>query len=199
MFVVGLTGGIGSGKTTVAKEFEALGITQVDADIIAREVVEPGQPALNKIKEHFGADILLADGSLNRPLLRQRIFADELERKWLEQLLHPLIREKTVQQLTQADSCYCLLTSPLLLETDQHQLADHILVVDVPEEVQIQRTTSRDNNSDSQVRAIIKAQIDREKRIQQADTVIDNSAPLIELKAKVAELHRYFAELAKNA
>ncbi|MCW8886592.1 MAG: dephospho-CoA kinase [Motiliproteus sp.] len=198
MFVVGLTGGIGSGKSTVAKEFEALGIVQVDADIIAREVVEPGQPALSAIAEHFGNDILLEDGSLNRPLLRERIFADKHQRLWLEQLLHPVIRQLTIKRLEQASSEYCLLTSPLLLETDQHILTDHILVVDIPEALQLERTTARDNNSTAQVQAIIEAQIDRQKRLNRADSVIDNSTDPSALSRQVKELHNLFLQLAKR-
>ncbi|MEH6628358.1 MAG: dephospho-CoA kinase [Motiliproteus sp.] len=199
MFVIGLTGGIGSGKTAVANEFIKLGIEQVDADIIAREIVQIGQPALQAISNHFGPEILLPDESLNRSLLRERIFQSPEQRAWLEQLLHPLIRELTVEKLQHAKSEYCILVSPLLLETDQHQLCNHILVVDVPEEQQIERTTRRDNNPETQTRAIIKAQMSRTKRLQLADSVIDNSGPLIELRNKVIKLDQQFRTLANTA
>lgn len=194
MAVVGLTGGIGSGKSTVARMFGALGVHWVDADDVAREVVEPGTPALEQIAEHFGRDILLDDGGLNRAALRQVVFDAPEERAWLEGLLHPVIREELIRQLHPQHYSlpYVLLVSPLLLETDQHRLVDKVVVVDVPMEVQIERTMARDENARDQVKRIIDAQIPREQRLQKADEVVDNNRPLPEVEQRVEELHCQF-------
>ncbi len=199
--VVGITGGIGSGKSAVTQRFESKGVTVVDADLAARVVVEPGRPALAAIANHFGKNILQADGALDRAALRQRVFADDSERKWLEQLTHPLIGQEIVDQLQAAQSPYAILASPLLLETSQRDLTDLVVVVDVPEEVQIARTMSRDNNDEAQVRRIIAAQMDRQDRLARADIVIDNSKSLEDLDLTVDELHKEFlakAELGSN-
>ncbi|RLQ23740.1 dephospho-CoA kinase [Seongchinamella sediminis] len=195
--VIGITGGIGSGKSAVTRRFEDRGITVVDADLAARVVVEPGRPALAAIAGHFGADILLADGSLDRAALRQKVFADDSERLWLEQLTHPLIGQEIRDQLQAADSPYVILASPLLLETSQGDLADLVVVVDVPEEVQLQRTVARDNNDEAQVRRIMAAQMPRQARLDKADIVIDNSRSLEELDGVVAELHKEFLARAE--
>lgn len=192
--IVGLTGGIGSGKSTVAKLFGELGVHWVDADDVAREVVEPGQPALTAIRDHFGQQILTEEGRLDRAALRTIVFNDPSQREWLEKLLHPLIRQELVRQLSPADyhQPYTLLVSPLLLETDQHQLVERVLVVDVPVETQIDRTMSRDNNDRDQVERIIAAQIPREERLKKADEVIDNSVSLPEVRSRVETLHNQF-------
>lgn len=194
MAVIGLTGGIGSGKSTVARMFGALGVHWVDADDVARQVVEPGTPALARIAEHFGADILQADGSLDRARLRTIVFEQPEERAWLEGLLHPVIREDLIRQLHPADYSlpYVLLVSPLLLETDQHQLAEKVVVVDVPVEVQLSRTMARDDNDRAQVERIIAAQMPREKRLQKADEVVDNNKELSDVERQVGELHKKF-------
>lgn len=194
MAVIGLTGGIGSGKSTVARMFGALGVHWVDADDVARQVVEPGTPALDRIAEHFGADILQADGSLDRARLRTIVFEQPEQRAWLEGLLHPVIREELIRQLHPADYAlpYVLLVSPLLLETDQHRLADKVVVVDVPVEVQLSRTMARDDNDKAQVERIIAAQMPREKRLQKADEVVDNSEVLSDVERQVGELHKKF-------
>lgn len=191
MAIVGLTGGIGSGKSTVVRLFGELGVHWVDADHVAREVVEPGSPALKAIAEHFGDEVLLADGALDRAWLRQRVFAEPEERAWLEGLLHPIIREELIRQLQPADYTlpYTLLVSPLLLETDQHELVNKILVIDVPESVQLERTMARDDNSREQVERIMAAQMAREDRRSKADAIIDNNQPLVEVEQQVAELH----------
>ncbi|MGB1142320.1 MAG: dephospho-CoA kinase, partial [Halioglobus sp.] len=137
--IVGITGGIGSGKSAVTDRFEALGVTVVDADLAARVIVEPGRPALDAIADHFGEHLLLEDGNLDRAALRKLVFADEEQRKWLEQLTHPLIGQEILDQLAASTSPYTLLSSPLLLETSQKELADLLVVVDVPEEVQLAR------------------------------------------------------------
>ena len=196
--VVGVTGGIGSGKSAVTDRFENLGITVVDADLAARVIVEPGRPALDAIAEHFGKEIIQPDGSLDRAALRKRVFADPDERKWLEQLTHPLIGEEILAQLESAASPYVILSSPLLLETTQNALADLIVVVDVPEEVQLSRTMARDDNDESQVRRIMAAQMARTERLEKADIVIDNSKPLEALDAVVAELHKEFLARAET-
>lgn len=194
MAVVGLTGGIGSGKSTVARMFGALGVHWVDADDVAREVVEPGTPALAQIADHFGQDILLPDGGLDRAALRRIVFDAPEERAWLEGLLHPVIREELVRQLHPQDYAlpYVLLVSPLLLETDQHKLVDRVIVVDVPVDVQLERTMARDDNARDQVQRIIDAQIPREQRLQKADEVVDNNRPVTEVERRVDELHKQF-------
>ena len=196
--VVGITGGIGSGKSAVTERFEEHGITVVDADLAARVIVEPGRPALAAIAEHFGSDILLADGSLDRAALRQRVFADEAERRWLEQLTHPLIGEEIQAQLAAADSPYTILSSPLLLETSQGELVDLTVVVDVPAAVQLSRTMARDQNDEAQVRRIMAAQLSRDERLARADIVIDNSRTLAELDQLVDELNGEFLQRAER-
>ena len=195
--IVGLTGGIGSGKSTVAEAFAKLGINAVDADLASRAVVEPGMPALKSIAEHFvNADIILPDGQLNRPLLRQIIFADAEEKLWLETLLHPLIRDWIMAQLQAAQTDYVILESPLLFETDQHQLVDTHLLVDVPVELQLQRACARDNNDPTQIQRIIDAQMSRQDKRDKAEFVLDNSLDLEILPQRVLQLHQQFMALA---
>ena len=197
--IIGITGGIGSGKSAVTQRFEQLGITVVDADLAARVIVEPGRPALTAIAEHFGQGIIQEDGTLDRAALRQRIFADDSQRHWLEQLTHPLIGREIQQQLTAATSPYTVLSSPLLLETSQKDLTDCVVVVDVPEEVQLERTVQRDDNDESQVRRIMAAQMQRQQRLELADIVLDNSRSLAELDSVVEELHKEFLQRAEAA
>ncbi|MDH3643735.1 MAG: dephospho-CoA kinase [Gammaproteobacteria bacterium] len=194
--VIGITGGIGSGKTAVSDRFAALGITVVDADIASRVVVEPGRPALDAIAEHFGDGAINDDGTLNRAELRKRVFADAAERKWLEQLTHPLINQYLQEQLAAAESPYAVLVSPLLAETGQSRFCQRIIVVDVPVELQVQRTMSRDANDEAQVRAIIAAQASREQRLELADDVIVNDQGLEHIDAEVQRLHEVYLELA---
>ena len=194
-WILGLTGGIGSGKSAAAAHFIQLGIDLVNADQAARWVVEPGRPALAQIAEHFGADILQADGSLDRAALRARIFQDAGERRWLERLLHPLIRQELIEVLARATSPYAILESPLLIESGQSQLCQRVLVIDVPEAVQISRTVSRDGNDEAQVRAIMAAQASREERLAKADDVIVNDRDLAWLQQEVERLHRFYLTL----
>ncbi|WP_305966757.1 dephospho-CoA kinase [Marinobacter salsuginis] len=191
MKIAGLTGGIGSGKSTVARLFGELGVHWVDADDVAREVVEPGTPALERIAEHFGEHILTSEGALDRAQLRGIVFQQPEERAWLETLLHPIIREELIRQLNPQnyELPYVLLVSPLLLETDQHELVDRIIVIDVPKDVQLERTMARDTNSREQVERIIAAQMSREDRLARADEVIDNDRPLDGVTRQVRELH----------
>ena len=196
MYVVGLTGGIGSGKSAVSSHLERKGIAVVDADVVSRQVVQPGSKALPQIAEHFGAEYLLADGQLDRARLRQKIFSDEQAKRWLEQLLHPLIHEEAHRQLGAATSAYALLVSPLLIEAGQTAICDQVAVVDVPESLQISRTAARDNNSQQQVERIIASQASRERRLQAATAVIDNSGGLPALTQRVDELHSEWLQLA---
>ncbi len=197
MLVIGITGGIGSGKTAVSDRFAARGIVVVDADLAARVVVEPGRPALDAIREHFGDAVIGNDGSLDRAALRSKVFADPAERRWLEQLLHPLIGEEIRNDLQAAVSPYAVLVSPLLFEAGQVTLVDRVLVVDVPEDLQVERTAARDGNSAEQVRAIMAAQADRNTRLARADDVIVNDRGLDELDAAVEALHQGYLELAQ--
>lgn len=196
MLVVGVTGGIGSGKTAVTNLFAELGITIVDADIAARIVVEPGRPALAAIAERFGPSMLQADGTLNRAAMRTRIFSNPDDKRWLEQLTHPRIGEEIAHQLHTATSPYVILVSPLLIEGQQHKFCDRILVVDVPEEMQLQRTVQRDNNDADQVRRIIASQASRTQRLERADDVIENTGTLEELRERVMALHDQYLKLA---
>lgn len=198
MLVIGLTGGIGSGKTTVANEFANLGITLVDADILAREVVEPGTPALAEIAKRFGGDILDSSGSLKRSELRQIVFANQEHKLWLEQLLHPLIRELMGLRIQEAPSAYCILVSPLLLETDQSEMVDRVLVVDVSPEIQLERTLLRDNSNAETIKAIIASQMNRETRLAKGDDVISNNGSAAELKDKVLALHSLYLEMSRK-
>ena len=198
MLVIGVTGGIGSGKTAVTNEFERLAITVVDADIAARAVVEKGKPALDTIAKHFGQDILLVNGELNRAALRKLVFDHPEERKWLEQLTHPLIRNEIIQGLQSAKSPYVILASPLLIESGQYHLVKRTLVVDAPESLQIERTIQRDNNDAQQVQAIIDAQLPRQKRLEHADDVICNNKDLAYLHAEVAKYHQQYLELTQS-
>ena len=196
--VIGITGGIGSGKSAVTDRFEEHGITVVDADKAARVIVEPGRPALQSIAEHFGDTILLPDGTLDRSALRTKVFADDNERRWLEQLTHPLIGQEILDQLAAATSPYTILSSPLLLETSQKSLTDLIVVVDVPEDIQLARTVARDDNDEAQVKRIMAAQMSRSERLDKADIVIDNNRTLNELDEVIAELHGEFLARAEK-
>jgi len=195
-FTIGLIGGIGSGKTTVSDRFAELGIVIADADVASRTVVEPGQPALALIAEHFGSTILSADGSLNRAALRSIIFSDHTERRWLEQLTHPLIIQECYRILNEAESPYAILV--LSTGTGKSPLIQRLLVVDAPAELQVQRTMSRDQNSEEQVKAIIASQLDREERNQLADDIIVNDGELVQLTAQVNELHKKYLSMASD-
>ena len=194
-WILGLTGGIGSGKSAAADAFAELGIETVDADHAARWVVEPGRPALAEIVERFGEAVLLDDGQLNRAALREYIFAEPEQRQWLEGLLHPLIRTEITQFLDAAKSPYAILVSPLLIESGQHQIVQRVLVVDVPTEVQMARALQRDQVSEKQLRAIMQAQLQRDERLKYADDVLCNAADKAALQQEVARLHDYYLTL----
>lgn len=196
MLTVGLTGGIASGKSTVAAHFAELGIRVVNADTVAREVVEPGTDALASIAEYFGEDFIDAHGELLRGKLRERVFNQASDREWLEGLLHPLIAEQIQLQLHNAQSPYSILESPLLLETNQQSLVDRILVVDVQPQTQLTRALSRDGSKEETIKAIIAAQIPRTERLKLADDIIDNDTAGLDLRTEVATLHARYLELA---
>ncbi|AXF66231.1 MULTISPECIES: dephospho-CoA kinase [unclassified Leclercia] len=191
-YIVALTGGIGSGKSTVAEAFSRLGITIIDADILARQVVEPGTPALRAIADHFGSDIIEPDGTLNRRMLRERIFTHPEEKAWLNALLHPLIQQETQKQIARATSPYVLWVVPLLVENNLHDKADRVLVVDVSPATQIQRTIARDNVGREHAEQILAAQATREARLAVADDVIDNNGSPDAIASDVARLHQQY-------
>jgi len=191
-WVLGLTGGIGSGKSAVSAMFEELGIQVVDADIVAREVVEPGSVGLTKITAHFGDEILTSNGTLDRAKLRAIIFADESQKQWLNNLLHPLIRESMLSQLKQATSNYVILVAPLLFENALEKYCNHTLLIDVPVDVQITRTTARDNVSVELAKQIIASQMSRADKQQKAGDILDNNRPLEEVKTDVQKLHEKY-------
>jgi len=192
MLKVGLTGGIGSGKSVVADFFAELGVSVIDADVIARNLVKPGLPATDAIIETFGTDVLQADGGLDRGKLRKMVFDDAGQRKKLESILHPLVRSKIRDEISQARGCYCLVVIPLMIETGQTDLVDQLVVVDAPVELQIKRTVQRDGVSAQDVEAIIRAQADRQARCSAGDFVIVNDGSIMALKQAVAQLHAEF-------
>ena len=197
--IVGLTGGIGSGKSTVTEIFQDLGVEVIDADIVAREVVSLGSPALIAIKEHFGDEYINAHGLLNRALLRHRIFSNNKDKAWLNALMHPLINQALHQQITATKGAYCILVAPLLLENKLHENTHTVLVVDVSEEEQILRTVKRDSNNESQVKAIIASQMSRQERLSFADNTLDNShADLKKLKQSIIKLHQHYLTLSSE-
>ena len=196
MLKVGLTGGVASGKSTVARMFESLGAVLIDTDVVAREVVEPGEPGLAAIRGAFGAEVLGDDGRLDRPKLRSLVFADDAKRRRLEQILHPLIRARTLAQLRHVDGPYAIVAVPLLVETDFGELVDRVLVVDVPMATQLERLQARDGIAPAEARAMTDAQVDRETRLAAADDVVDNGGDLDATRAQVERLHRRYLDLA---
>jgi dephospho-CoA kinase len=196
--IVGVTGGIGSGKSEVSHRFAQLGITVVDADIVAREVVSLGNPALAAISQHFGQHILNADGSLDRRQLRTLIFENHNEKLWLENLLHPIIRKEIMAQLLQSTSSYSLLSSPLLFETKQNELVDRVLVIDATEDLQLQRASARDKNNKNQLQKIMATQLSRSERCAKANDIIENHNDLNELDVAVKKLHTFYMKLAEQ-
>jgi dephospho-CoA kinase len=199
-FRVGLTGGIACGKTTVANLFVALGVPLVDTDVLAREVVAPGSALLPKISEHFGAGVIAADGSLDRRALRERVFADPAERRWLEALTHPAIRALTDERSATARGPYVIVAIPLLVETDGAARFSRVLVVDCDPERQIARVQARDGITRDAAKAMLAAQAPREARLAVADDVIRNDGDIAALREQVEKLHRgYLAAAAAQA
>lgn len=195
-FVVGLTGGIGSGKTTVANLFAAEGITLVDADIVAREVVAKDSKGLKAIVEHFGTEMLTPEGELDRAKLRERIFNQSAEREWLNQLLHPMIRQEMLEQVKNATSPYVIMVVPLLFENGLDRLVNRTLVVDISPELQISRTVIRDQVDVTQVNNIINSQCSRSEKLARADDIIDNQGEISALKREVLALHQRYLQLS---
>jgi dephospho-CoA kinase len=199
-FIVGLTGGIGSGKSTVTSIFETLSVDIVDADIVAREVVVKGSPALTAIKAYFGDDYITAEGLLNRALLRERIFSNPEDKAWLNALMHPLINQALHQQIAATTSPYCILVAPLLLENKLHEKTNTVLVVDVTEEEQIIRTVKRDNSNRQQIKAIIASQMQRAERLTFANYILDNSnTDLKKMQEDILKLHKDFLQLSSKS
>jgi dephospho-CoA kinase len=197
-FVVGVSGGIGSGKTTVTDLFAEHGIDVIDADVIARQVVEPGSAALKAIVEKFGVNILQADGHLNRQSLRAMVFSDAGLKAWLNNLLHPLIRLQMQEQTQAANSPYCLLSVPLLVENKLTTVVDRVLIVDVSENTQIERSVLRDKSNVEQIRAIMRAQASRAERLACADDVVNNEGSPRELRPQVDKLHAMYLRLSQG-
>ncbi|HTR00239.1 MAG TPA: dephospho-CoA kinase [Candidatus Acidoferrum sp.] len=197
-FVVGLTGGIGSGKTTVCSLFADRGVEIIDADVVSRKLVAPGSPALQQLTELFGPDALGTDGTLNRAYLRQLVFVDAMAKKQLEQLLHPLIRSNIVQQIARSNSPWLILAAPLLLENRSYDFVDRVLVVDADEAQQLARTTQRDRCGEDDVRRIMQTQLPRAERLAQAHDVIHNDGNLAGLEAQVDRLYSRYEALARE-
>jgi len=197
MLTVALTGGIGSGKSSVSKRFEALGVPVIDADVLSRELVSLGAPALQEIARQLGPELIRPDGSLDRAALRNRIFDDPRQRRQLEEILHPRILAGMQQRLATLEAPYAVLVIPLLLEAGQARLADRILVVDCPVESQMARVRQRDGLSAVQVERILAAQASREARLAMADDVIDNSGSLAALTGAVDRQHQAYLQLAR--
>jgi len=198
MLAVGLTGGIGCGKSTVAQRFADLGVPVIDADAIARELVEPGSPALAEIAEAFGADVIAADGSLDRQALRERAFAEAPARKRLDDILHPRVRRVVEERIAAlGDAPYCLVVIPLMVESGMTDLVDRVLVVDCSEAQQVTRVTARDGTSAEAVQTIMGHQADRQTRLAVADDIIENTADMGGLERAVRDLHQRYLRLAQ--
>jgi len=195
---IGLTGGIASGKSTVADLFATLGAPIVDTDVIARQVVEPGHPALDEIRDVFGDVVIKEDGTLDRSRLREIVFADDVRRKQLESVLHPRIRDAAILQASLASGPYVIIVVPLLFESPMKNAMDRILVVDCSEETQFRRLTGRDNASEEQARLIIAAQASRDERLSIADDVISNDGNLADTRDAVRTLHELYLSLANE-
>ncbi|WP_421852190.1 dephospho-CoA kinase [Marinomonas sp.] len=192
--IIGLAGGIGSGKSTITKYFNELGIQSVDADDVARLVVEPGSDCLNEIHQRYGDDILLSNGSLNRRFLRDIIFDNPEEKIWLEALTHPAIRQEITAQLSAITSQYALLVHPLLFETKQDAICKWVIAIDVTADIQLQRVMNRDQISKESAEKILAAQLSNSERIDRADLVLENSGNIAEMNAKVLKLHQKILE-----
>lgn len=198
MLIVGLTGGIGCGKSAVAEIFSRLGATVIDTDLIARQLTALGQPALTALREQFGADYFLPDGNLDRARLRRLVFSDPGAKKQLEALLHPLIRDEVCRRLTKEQSPYTIIAVPLLLETGAyHGMVQRVLLVDCDEAQQVERVMARSQLSGEEVRAIMTSQISRAERLRLADDIIDNHGKQSALQPQVEQLHRRYLQMAE--
>jgi dephospho-CoA kinase len=194
--VIGITGGIGSGKSTVAKLFAVFGVPILEADQLTRDLVKPGEPALVDIIELFGRDCLQPDGTLDRAWVRRKIFSDIASKQQLEAILHPAVRERMQTWIRTVQAPYCMLVIPLLLETGQIDLVDRVVVVDIPEKEQLKRVAARDALSHNAIHGVMASQADRNTRLAAADDIIDNDTDPDTLKRRVAELHRKFMDIS---
>ncbi len=192
---IGLTGGIGSGKSTACEIFSELGVPVIDADVIAHELVKPGMPAFNEIKIIFGTEIISSDGTLDRKIIRDKIFANEIDRKKLENILHPAVYEEISIQVKNINSKYCIISIPLLLETNASKTVDRILVIDVPRELQLERASNRDRTNKSDIDAIIDSQISRKDRLSAANDIVDNKGNINDLRKKICDLHEFYSNI----
>ena len=195
-FVIGLTGGIASGKTAASNTFKALGIDIVDADVIAREVVAPNQPALIAIQDYFGKELITPTGELDRAALRKRVFENQADQEWLNGLLHPAIRERMMAQINASQSAYVILVVPLLIENGLQALTNRVLVIDVPETTQLKRAVERDKCEENVIKNIMKSQADRQHRLELADDVVVNDKDLSHLQAQINVLHKNYLTLS---
>lgn len=192
---IGLTGGIGSGKSTACEIFSELGVPVIDADVIAHELVKPGMPAFNEIKKIFGTEIISSDGTLDRKIIRDKVFANEIDRKKLENILHPAVYEEISIQVKNINSKYCIISIPLLLETNASKTVDRILVIDVPRELQLERASNRDKTNKSDIDAIIDSQISRKDRLSAANDIVDNKGNINDLRKKICDLHEFYSNI----
>jgi dephospho-CoA kinase len=195
---IGLTGGIGSGKSEASREFARLGVPVIDTDLIARELVKPGQPALAEIVACFGAEMLDEKGNLDRTRLRKAVFSDPELRKQLEAILHPRIRDNAVALAEQSEGPYCVLIIPLLVETTGDYPLDRILVIDTPRELQLERIAARDGLSESEIEAILATQTSREQRLAIADDIVVNDTSPEHLRSEIERLHRLYSETVRD-
>ncbi|SBS31236.1 Dephospho-CoA kinase [Marinomonas aquimarina] len=187
--LIGLTGGIGSGKSTAAKLFQEHHVQYIDVDDLAREVVQPGEACLQQIVDHFGPHVLLDNGELNRAALREMVFSKPEQRKTLEAITHPAIRQRLAERLSEMTGLYALLVHPLLFETGQNSLCDYTIAIKVPRELQIERVMQRDRNSRSQVEHILDAQLSNAERCSKADFILENTGNSADLSVKVLHIH----------
>ena len=192
---IGLTGGIGSGKSTACEIFTELGVPVIDADIIAHKLVEPGMPALEEIIKLFGKEVISNDGTLDRKILRDKVFANSIDREKLEDILHPAVYREISVQVENISSGYCIISIPLLLETDASDIVDRILVIDAPRDQQLERAANRDKANKSDIDAIIDSQISRKARLSAADDIVDNKGDITALRKKICELHEFYSNI----
>ena len=192
---IGLTGGIGSGKSAACKIFSELGVPVIDADDIAHSLVEPGMPAFKEITRIFGNEVIASDGFLDRKIIRDKVFANEIDRKSLESIIHPAVYEEIAVRVKNINSKYCIISIPLLLETDASKTVDRILVIDVPRELQLERAVNRDKTNKSDINAIIDSQISRKDRLSAADDIVDNKGNINDLRKRICDLHEFYSNI----
>lgn len=196
MLKVGLTGGIGSGKSTAAQRFKELGVPIVDADVIARNVVEPGKPALEEVIAAFGEKVVNSDGELDRTELRKIVFENKERKALLESILHPRIYDEILRQLDRLSAPYCIVVIPLLAESKQNYPLDRVLVIDLPHALQLERTSVRDQQSEEKIDKIVQSQSSREQRLSLADDIVENSGTVESLCERIDLLHQKYTDLA---